>query len=201
MMIQVQSFQSLLQAKIYLHLVCVIKQPVFGIAESWQKNSSHGYKEILFFNYCCEKGCQSTSLWTILRSEISKIYLSTLKSVQNTSSVEKISIHSDCRCSDCSQYLKIRFFTSRHSICIYTCIDVNDVLTFCDFTQSYCSELLMRASAWMTKGNEAWKRKRMLHATTWHHNRTTKNAHILQPTLPRVIVRAGRGGEGVNWRI
>ena len=81
-----------------------------------------------------------------------------------------MSIHPDCRCSACSLYLKQRFFTSRHPIVIYTCIDVNDVLTFCDFTQSYCNELLMRASAWMTKGNNVWKRKRMFkHATTWHH--------------------------------
>ena len=66
---------------------------------------------------------------------------------------EAWSSHQDCQGSACSYYLEERFFiTSYRHPDLYTCIDVNevndvhDVLTFCDFTQSYC-KLLMRASA------------------------------------------------------
>ena len=41
--------------------------------------------------------------------------------------------------------LRNSFFTTR-SPYLYACLDVNDVLTLCDFTQSYC-KLLMGASA------------------------------------------------------
>ena len=52
-------------------------------------------------------------------------------------------------------------------------------LLFCDFTQSHCNELLMRASAWMTNGNwpcenesGCWNipRRDILFRTTIHGN-------------------------------
>ena len=56
LMIQVQNFQSLLQAKIYLHFA--LRNSLFSAPRK---------VDILFLNYRCQKGCQSTSCWTVLK--------------------------------------------------------------------------------------------------------------------------------------
>ena len=63
--------------------------------------------------------------------------------------------------------------------------DVHGVLTFCDFTQSYC-KLLMRASASMTKGNTVKKKADVYNMP--------QSDIIFRTINPWVIVRTvGRG--------
>ena len=50
------SIFSIIAAGSNLFTLRIMKQPVFGSAESWQKYSTHGYKKVLFINYRCEKG-------------------------------------------------------------------------------------------------------------------------------------------------
>ena len=99
------------------------------------------------------------------------------------------SIHPDCQCSACSIISQATFFfTISRSPDLYTCFDVNDVLTFCDFTLSYCS-LLMRASAWKTKGNTVEKKADVYDMP--------QSDIIFRTINPWVIVRTvGRGREG-----
>ena len=69
-------------------------------------------------------------------------------------------------------------------------------LLFCDFTQSHCNELLMRVSAWMTKGNWPCENE----SGCWNMPRRdilfriTKHEHILQPTLSMSHSQGGGGG-------
>ena len=67
MMIQAQYFQPLLQAKIYSNFV--LRNGPFPAPRKVDKNTQRIVTERYYDR--CEKGFQSTSFWTILRSETS----------------------------------------------------------------------------------------------------------------------------------
>ena len=166
MMIQVQYFQSLLQAKINLR---VKKQLVFGTAESWQKYSTHGYKQVLFINYRCEKGYQSTSLWTFLRSETPndipfypKISAKCFKRGTASTRIVRVVLALDI--------LRNGFFlqVDTRSVYLHWC-------KWCTYLLGFHSVLLQWAVNESVCSNDEgkltvrkWKRV-LKHATTWHH--------------------------------
>ena len=166
MMIQAQYFQTLLQAKIYLNFV--LRNSPFSAPRKVDKNIQRMVTKRYY--YRCEKGCQATSFWTILRSETSidipfdpKISVKCVKRGTASSRIVSVVLALNILRND---FLVRVSKTPDFYILI---VDVNNVLTFCDFTQSYW-KLSVRASAWMTKGNTVWIWKQMFkHATTWHH--------------------------------
>ena len=89
---------------------------------------------------------RSTSFLTILRFETSndipfnpEISVKCVK--RGTASTRIVSV-----VLALNNILRNSFFTTTRSPYLYASLDVNDVLTLCDFTQSYC-KLLMGASA------------------------------------------------------
>ena len=162
---------------------CVKKQAVFGTPESWKKIINAWFqKGIQFLNCRCEEGCNSTSIWTISRSETSNdipFYTEISKSAYNLLKGGAVASIKIVRVVLTLNILRNGFLLQVIDTQIN---DVHDVLTFCDFTQSYC-KLLMRASAWMAKGNTVKTKGNVYIIQGDMIFCTTKNAHILQLTL------------------
>ena len=147
-MIQVQYFQSLLQAKIYLHFA--LWNSLYSAARKVGKNTQRMVTKRYYSLAIDAK--KFDVVFNILRFETSndipfnpKIGVKCVK--RGTASTRIVSV-----VLTLNNILRNSFFTTSRSPYLYACLDVNDVLTLCDFTQSYC-KLLMGASAWMKKGN------------------------------------------------
>ena len=168
MMIQVQNFQSLLQAKINLHFA--LRSSLFSAPRKFDKNTQRmATNRYYLINYRCEKGCQSMSFWTILRSETPndipfypKISVKCFK--RGTASARIVGVvlalnilrnrfflQGDTRfvylhwCKWCTYFLRIQSVLLQWAVNESVCLNDEGKLT-------------------------VWKWKRMLkHATTWHH--------------------------------
>ena len=162
-----------------LFKLCVKKQAVFGRAESWKKIINAWFqKGIQFLNCRCEKGCKSTSIWTIIKVWNIKWYTLLHWNQQIGVKCLKRGAVASTRIVRVVLALNILKNGLLLQVIDTQINDVHDVLTFCDFTQSYC-KLLMRASAWITKGNTV-KTKANVYNMPQRDIifRTTKNAHI-----------------------
>ena len=133
-----------------------------------QKYSTHGYKQVLFINYRCKKGCQSTSFWTILRSEkpnnipfYPKISVKCFK--RGTASARIVGI-----------VLALNILRNGFFLQVDTRIVYLHWCKWCTYFLRFHSVLLQWAVNESVCLNDegkltVWKWKRMLkHATTWH---------------------------------
>ena len=149
MMIQVQNFQSLLQAKIYLHFA--VRNSLYSAARKVGKNTQRmvtkRYYSLAIDAKKVDVVFNNFKVWNWSNDIPFNPKISVKCVKRGTASTPIVSV-----VLALNNILRNSFFTTSRSPDLYACLDVNDVLTLCDFTQSYC-KLLMGASAWMTKGN------------------------------------------------
>ena len=147
---------------------------------------------------------RSTSFLTILRFETSndiplnpKISVKCVK--RGTASTRIVSV-----VLALNNILRNSFFTTSRSAYLYACLDVNDVLTLCDFTQSYL-QAVNGSICLNDEGKYCENESACLNMPlTWHHipaySAPPKMRILCCPlNYPWVVVRAKKGGGGGGY--